>query len=388
MNLDDIMSEFGSSSDKPYDWAKDNSYPNSPEKEEPAAESSLVAVGEKNDGIWQDSDSIRPINGYYALDLDEVDLLMDKISIEINKKEEEIEKLRSKRDFIKKYHYEILQNPDLIRQLGSDEPVQIPEPPLTLLTFPVNWQKGQLDGHDVIMERERARKAERTYINSSKDTNGVHNSSNARHKTKTDAKSKDAEWKEQADTVKKAKKAIGKKAATIGLALGLIAGGAAGIYGTMEINDYLDNKELNETRDAVVQQYTEDFYENNISPYVTTTSTGDGLEYDEEGIAKSISADGVVDNYEVYGLYSNMGEAEANRVLGSVDTATVDRPFGSVEEYMRAQGQVNASNQQDVNLWKQNVADALIAQNEINSMFPASTENTATNTDQVSRGGK
>ena len=83
-----------------------------------------------------------------------------------------------------------------------------------------------------------------------------------------------------------------------------------------------------------------------------------------------------------------MGEAEANRVLGSVDTATVDRPFGSVEEYMRAQGQVNASNQQDVNLWKQNVADALIAQNEINSMFPASTENTATNTDQVSRGGK
>ena len=290
MNLDDIMSEFGSSSDKPYDWAKDNSYPNSPEKEEPAAESSLVAVGEKNDGIWQDSDSIWPIiGGNDALKLDEVDLLRDKISMEIkekemeiNKKEEEIEKLRSKRDFIEKYHNEILRNPDLIRQLGSDESVQIPEP------LPVDWKKGQLDGHDVIMEIERARKAERTYINSSKDTNGVHNSSNARHKTTTDAKSKDAEWKEQADTVKKAKKAIGKKAATIGLALGLIAGGAAGIYGTMEINDYLDNKELNETRDAVVQQYTEDFYENNISPYVTTTSTGDGLTYDEEGIAREI----------------------------------------------------------------------------------------------------
>ena len=156
----------------------------------------------------------------------------------------------------------------------------------------------------------------------------------------------------------------------------------------MQVTDYLDNKELNETREAVVQQYTEQFFEDNISPYVTTTSTGDGLTYDEQGIAKSISADGKVDDYEVYGLYSNMGEAEANRVLESVDTTKVDRPFESVEEYMRAQGQVNASNQQDVNLWKQNVADALIAQNEINSMFPATAEKSATNTDQASKGGK
>lgn len=284
MNLDDIMAEFGSSSDKPYDWAKDNDYLNSPRQEEPAAENSLVST--------------------------------------------------------------------------VDDPLAI---------------YGEVF-------KESARKAERIYINSSKDTAGMHKSSNTRHKTTTDAKPKDAEWKEQADTVKKAKKAIGKKAATIGLALGLIAGGAAGIYGTIQVTDYLDNKELNETREAVVQQYTEQFYEDNISPYVTTTSTGDGLEYDEEGIARSISADGEVDNYEVYGLYSNMGEAEANRVLQSVDTATVDRPFGSVEEYMRAQGQVNASNQQDVDLWKQNVADALIAQNEIDSMFPASAEKSATNT--------
>ena len=83
-----------------------------------------------------------------------------------------------------------------------------------------------------------------------------------------------------------------------------------------------------------------------------------------------------------------MGEAEANRVLGSVDTTKVDRPFGNVEEYMRAQGQVNASNQQDVNIWKQNVADALIAQNEINSMFPATAEKSTTNTDQAGKGGK
>lgn len=299
MNLDDIMAEFGSSSDKPYDWAKEDGYLSKQTKEEPAAENSLVATA--NTGF-----------------------VMDEPTVEYNER----------------------------------------------------------------VFKERARKTERTYINSSKDTAGAHKSSNTRHKTTTEAKPKEAEWQEQADTIKQVKRAFGKKVATIGLALGLIVGGTAGVYGTMQVTDYLDNKELNETREAVVQQYTEQFFEDNISPYVTTTSTGDGLTYDEQGIAKSISADGKVDDYEVYGLYSNMGEAEANRVLGSVDTTKVDRPFGNVEEYMRAQGQVNASNQQDVNLWKQNVADALIAQNEIDSMFPATAENSATNTDQASRGGK
>lgn len=299
MNLDDIMAEFGSSSDKPYDWAKEDGYLNKQTKEEPAAENSLVATA--NTGF-----------------------VTDEPTVEYNER-----------------------------------------------AF-----------------KERARKTERTYINSSKDTAGAHKSSNTRHKTTTEAKPKEAEWQEQADTIKQVKRAFGKKVATIGLALGLIVGGTAGVYGTMQVTDYLDNKELNETREAVVQQYTEQFFEDNISPYVTTTSTGDGLTYDEQGIAKSISADGKVDDYEVYGLYSNMGEAEANRVLGSVDTTKVDRPFGNVEEYMRAQGQVNASNQQDVNLWEQNVADALIAQNEIDSMFPATAENSATNTDQASRGGK
>lgn len=299
MNLDDIMAEFGSSSDKPYDWAKEDGYLSKQTKEEPAAENSLVATA--NTGF-----------------------VMDEPTVEYNER----------------------------------------------------------------VFKERARKTERTYINSSKDTAGAHKSSNTRHKTTTEAKPKEAEWQEQADTIKQVKRAFGKKVATIGLALGLIVGGTAGVYGTMQVTDYLDNKELNETREAVVQQYTEQFFEDNISPYVTTTSTGDGLTYDEKGIAKSISADGKVDDYEVYGLYSNMGEAEANRVLGSVDTTKVDRPFESVEEYMRAQGQVNASNQQDVSLWKQNVADALIAQNEIDSMFPATAENSATNTDQASRGGK
>lgn len=299
MNLDDIMAEFGSSSDKPYDWAKEDGYLSKQTKEEPAAENSLVATANTS-------------------------FVMDEPTIEYNES-----------------------------------------------AF-----------------RERARKTERTYINSSKDTAGMHKSSNTRHKTTTDAKPKEAEWQEQADTTKQVKRAFGKKVATIGLALGLIVGGTAGVYGTMQVTDYLDNKELNETREAVVQQYTEQFFEDNISPYVTTTSTGDGLTYDEQGIAKSISADGKVDDYEVYGLYSNMGEAEANRVLENVDTTKVDRPFESVEEYMRAQGQVNASNQQDVNLWKQNVADALIAQNEINSMFPATAEKSATNTDQASKGGK
>lgn len=299
MNLDDIMAEFGSSSDKPYDWAKEDGYLSKQTKEEPAAENSLVATA--NTGF-----------------------VTDEPTVEYNER----------------------------------------------------------------VFKERARKTERTYINSSKDTAGAHKSSNTRHKTTTEAKPKEAEWQEQADTIKQVKRAFGKKVATIGLALGLIVGGTAGVYGTMQVTDYLDNKELNETREAVVQQYTEQFFEDNISPYVTTTSTGDGLTYDEQGIAKSISADGKVDDYEVYGLYSNMGEAEANRVLGSVDTTKVDRPFGNVEEYMRAQGQVNASNQQDVNLWEQNVADALIAQNEIDSMFPATAENSATNTDQASRGGK
>lgn len=299
MNLDDIMAEFGSSSDKPYDWAKEDGYLSKQTKEEPAAENSLVATA--NTGF-----------------------VTDEPTVEYNER----------------------------------------------------------------VFKERARKTERTYINSSKDTAGAHKSSNTRHKTTTEAKPKEAEWQEQADTIKQVKRAFGKKVATIGLALGLIVGGTAGVYGTMQVTDYLDNKELNETREAVVQQYTEQFFEDNISPYVTTTSTGDGLTYDEQGIAKSISADGKVDDYEVYGLYSNMGEAEANRVLGSVDTTKVDRPFESVEEYMRAQGQVNASNQQDVSLWKQNVADALIAQNEIDSMFPATAEKSATNTDQASKGGK
>ena len=299
MNLDDIMAEFGSSSDKPYDWAKEDGYLSKQTKEEPAAENSLVAT--TNSGF-----------------------VMDEPTIEYNQS-----------------------------------------------TF-----------------RERARKAERTYINSSRDTAGAHKSSNKRHKTTTEAKPKEAEWQEQADTIKQVKKAFGKKVATIGLALGLIVGGTAGVYGTIQVTDYLDNNELNETREAAVVEYTKKFYEENISPYVTTTSTGDGKIYDEQAIAESISDDGKVDNFEVFGLYSNLGEAEADRVLGSVDTTKVDRPFGNVEEYMRAQGQVNASNQLDVNLWRQNVADALIAQNEINSMFPATAENSAANTDQASRGGK
>lgn len=299
MNLDDIMAEFGSSSDKPYDWAKEDGYLSKQTKEEPAAENSLVAT--TNSGF-----------------------VMDEPTIEYNQS-----------------------------------------------TF-----------------RERARKAERTYINSSRDTAGAHKSSNKRHKTTTEAKPKEAEWQEQADTIKQVKRAFGKKVATIGLALGLIVGGTAGVYGTIQVTDYLGNKELNETREAAVVEYTKKFYEENISPYVTTTSTGDGKIYDEQAIAESISDDGKVDNFEVFGLYSNLGEAEADRVLGSVDTTKVDRPFGNVEEYMRAQGQVNASNQLDVNLWRQNVADALIAQNEINSMFPATAENSAANTDQASRGGK
>lgn len=299
MNLDDIMAEFGSSSDKPYDWAKEDGHLSKQTKEEPAAENSLVATA--NTGF-----------------------VTDEPTVEYNER----------------------------------------------------------------VFKERARKTERTYINSSKDTAGAHKSSNTRHKTTTEAKPKEAEWQEQADTIKQVKRAFGKKVATIGLALGLIVGGTAGVYGTMQVTDYLDNKELNETREAVVQQYTEQFFEDNISPYVTTTSTGDGLTYDEQGIAKSISADGKVDDFEVFGLYSNMGEAEADRVLGSVDTTKVDRPFGNVEEYMRAQGQVNASNQQDVNLWEQNVADALIAQNEIDSMFPATAEKSTTNTDQAGKGGK
>lgn len=299
MNLDDIMAEFGSSEDKPYDWAKEDGHLSKQTKEEPAAENSLVATA--NTGF-----------------------VTDEPTVEYNER----------------------------------------------------------------VFKERARKTERTYINSSKDTAGAHKSSNTRHKTTTEAKPKEAEWQEQADTIKQVKRAFGKKVATIGLALGLIVGGTAGVYGTMQVTDYLDNKELNETREAVVQQYTEQFFEDNISPYVTTTSTGDGKIYDEQAIAESISDDGKVDDFEVFGLYSNMGEAEANRVLGSVDTTKVDRPFGNVEEYMRAQGQVNASNQLDVDLWEQNVADALISQNEINSMFPATAENTATNTDQASRGGK
>lgn len=299
MNLDDIMAEFGSSSDKPYDWAKEDGYLSKQTKEEPAAENSLVAT--TNSGF-----------------------VMDEPTIEYNQS-----------------------------------------------TF-----------------RERARKAERTYINSSRDTAGAHKSSNKRHKTTTEAKPKEAEWQEQADTIKQVKRAFGKKVATIGLALGLIVGATAGVYGTIQVTDYLDNKELNQTRADVVVQYTENFFEDNISPYVTTTSTGDGKIYDEQAIAESISDDGKVDNFEVFGLYSNLGEAEADRVLGSVDTTKVDRPFGNVEEYMRAQGQVNASNQLDVDLWRQNVADALIAQNEINSMFPATAENSAANTDQASRGGK
>ena len=299
MNLDDIMAEFGSSSDKPYDWAKEDGHLSKQTKEEPAAENSLVAAA--NTGF-----------------------VTDEPTVEYNER----------------------------------------------------------------VFKERARKTERTYINSSRDTAGAHKSSNTRHKTTTEAKPKEAEWQEQADTIKQVKKAFGKKVATIGLALGLIVGGTAGVYGTIQVTDYLDNKELNETREAAVVEYTKKFYEDNISPYVTTTSTGDGKIYDEQAIAESISDDGKVDDFEVFGLYSNMGEAEANRVLGSVDTTKVDRPFGNVEEYMRAQGQVNASNQLDVDLWEQNVADALIAQDEINSMFPASTENTATNTDQASRGGK
>lgn len=298
MNLDDIMAEFGSSSDKPYDWAKEDGYLSKQKKEEPAAENSLVATA--NTGF-----------------------VMDEPTVEYNE-----------RVFI-----------------------------------------------------ERAGKAERTYINSSKDTAGAHKSSNTRHKTTTEAKPKEAEWQEQADTIKQVKKAFGKKFVTIGLALGLIVGGTAGVYGTMQVTDYLDNKELNETREAAVVEYTKKFYEENISPYVTTTSTGDGKIYDEQAIAESISDDGKVDNYEVWGLYGNIGEAETDRVLGSVDTTKVDSPE-SVEKYMRAKGQVNASNQLDVDLWRQNVADALIAQNEINSMFPATAENSAANTDQASRGGK
>ena len=298
MNLDDIMAEFGSSSDKPYDWAKEDGYLSKQKKEEPAAENSLVATA--NTGF-----------------------VMDEPTVEYNER----------------------------------------------------------------VFRERAGKAERTYINSSKDTAGAHKSSNTRHKTTTEAKPKEAEWQEQADTIKQVKKAFGKKVATIGLALGLIVGGTAGVYGTMQVTDYLDNKELNETREAAVVEYTKKFYEENISPYVTTTSTGDGKIYDEQAIAESISDDGKVDNYEVWGLYGNIGEAETDRVLGSVDTTKVDSPE-SVEKYMRAKGQVNASNQLDVDLWRQNVADALIAQNEINSMFPATAENSAANTDQASRGGK
>ena len=156
MNLDDIMAEFGSSSDKPYDWAKEDGYLSKQTKEEPAAENSLVATA--NTGF-----------------------VMDEPTIEYNER-----------------------------------------------AF-----------------RERARKTERTYINSSKDTAGMHKSSNTRHKTTTDAKPKEAEWQEQADTTKQVKRAFGKKVATIGLALGLIVGGTAGVYGTIQVTDYLDNKELN-----------------------------------------------------------------------------------------------------------------------------------------------
>lgn len=302
VNLDAIMAEFGSSSDKPYDWAKEDGYLSKQTKEEPAAENSLVAT--TNSGF-----------------------VMDEPIVEYNE-----------RVFI-----------------------------------------------------ERAREAERTYIYSSKDTAGVHQSSNKRHITTTGAKPKKAEWQEQADTIKQVKKAFGKKVATIGLALGLIIGATAGVYGTIQVKDYQDNEELNLARQVAVEECITDIYEKNIGPYETTTFTEDGEMYDYVKIADSISeaskVAGKVDDKVIFALFWNMGEAFTNLVLENVDTTEVDMPFKSVEEYLRAQGLVKEG-KPDLEEWKRRVADTLIAQKEIDSMFPAKAENSATNTDQASRGGK
>lgn len=131
-----------------------------------------------------------------------------------------------------------------------------------------------------------------------------------------------------------------------------IATGAMAYKGIEAVKDY---KEGNDTLNAYVQAFEENYIENNRTP----TFTNDGVYYQIETIANELK-NKELSQADYYAMYTTMGEHATNQVLSQLPNAQ----YKTIEEDLTSNGFYN-----DINAWHKNVSRSLVIEDELSSMF-------------------
>ncbi len=131
-----------------------------------------------------------------------------------------------------------------------------------------------------------------------------------------------------------------------------IATGAMAYKGIEAVKDY---KEGNDTLNAYVQAFEENYIENNRTP----TFTNDGVYYQIETIANELK-NKELSQADYYAMYTTMGEHATNQVLSKLPNAQ----YKTIEEDLTSNGFYN-----DINAWHKNVSRSLVIEDELSSMF-------------------
>lgn len=131
-----------------------------------------------------------------------------------------------------------------------------------------------------------------------------------------------------------------------------IATGAMAYKGIEAVKDY---KEGNDTLNAYVQAFEENYIENNRTP----TFTNDGVYYQIETIANELK-NKELSQADYYAMYTTMGEHTTNQVLSQLPNAQ----YKTIEEDLTSNGFYN-----DINAWHKNVSRSLVIEDELSSMF-------------------
>lgn len=148
------------------------------------------------------------------------------------------------------------------------------------------------------------------------------------------------------------KKSNWQRAKAAFLAAIYIATGAMAYKGIEAVKDY---KEGNDTLNAYVQAFEENYIENNRTP----TFTNDGVYYQIENIANELK-NKELSQADYYAMYTTMGEHTTNQVLSQLPNAQ----YKTIEEDLTSNGFYN-----DINAWHKNVSRSLVIEDELSSMF-------------------
>lgn len=148
------------------------------------------------------------------------------------------------------------------------------------------------------------------------------------------------------------KKGNWQKAKAAVLAAIYITTGAMAYKGIEAIKDY---KEGNDTLNAYVQAFEENYVKDNRTP----TFTNDGVYYQIENIADELKNKELT-QADYYAMYTTMGERTTNQVLSQLPNAQ----YKTIEENLTSNGFYN-----DVDAWRSNIRRSLVIEDELSTMF-------------------